>query len=157
MFRFYTTVDAGGSYCDSFSVSHSLMSKKTLWWLSFILHKDWYWGYIIFTGANDKRYLVSYKVVIGIIIIIISKRCATINGIYCQHYVFPRSCPRDFQKFCILGLLCLYPGVCTWSPGLPTGKCSSMTRTHTQCYPLLIVVWNAPTSVDGQYMHGFET
>ena len=44
---FYTTVDASRSYCDSFSVLDGLecfycMTKKALWWLSTIFHRDWY-------------------------------------------------------------------------------------------------------------------
>ena len=128
--------------CDSLSVLDGartplLMIKKALWWLSFIFHRNWSWGFIIFTAANDKRYVTSYQqvisiiiVIIIIIIIIINKWCATINGICCQHYIFPRSCPSDRQKSCILSLLCLYPGVCTCSPRLLTEKYSLMTRTR---------------------------
>ena len=123
----YTTVNAGGCV------------TVYLYWmgLSFIFHRNWSWGFIIFTAANDKRYVTSYQLVISIIIviiiiiiIIINKWCATINGICCQHYIFPRSCPSDRQKSCILSLLCLYPGVCTCSPRLPTEKYSLMTRTR---------------------------
>ena len=56
------------------------------------------------------------------------------------------------DKSCILSLLCLYPGVCTWSPRLPTGKHSSMTKTRicnvsdlitaSPSYPHSLIVWN---------------
>ena len=125
------TVDAVSSHCESFSVLDGL--ERLYWWQrthcnDWVFHQDWYSGFILFTAANYKCYLTSYKLVI--IISIINKWCATINGIYCQHFAFPRSCPSDWQKSCILSFLCLYPGVCTWSQRLPTGKYSSMTRTR---------------------------
>ena len=62
-----------------------LMTKKALWWLSIIFHRDWYGFFflIIFTAANDKRYLTLYKLVIDITIIsiIINKLYATISGV----------------------------------------------------------------------------
>ena len=58
------------------------MTKKALWWLSIIFHRDWYF-FILFSTANDKRYLTLYKLVISItiIIIIINKLYATISGV----------------------------------------------------------------------------
>ena len=59
------------------------MTKKALWWLSIIFHRDWYVFFILFTAANDKRYLTLYKLVISITIIsiIINKLYATISGV----------------------------------------------------------------------------
>ena len=60
------------------------MTKKALWWLSIIFHWDWYGFFLIlFTAANDKRYLTVYKLVISITIIItiINKWYATISGV----------------------------------------------------------------------------
>ena len=59
------------------------MTKKALWWLSIIFHRDWYVFLILFTAANDKRYLMLYKLVISmnIISIIINKLYATISGV----------------------------------------------------------------------------
>ena len=59
------------------------MKKKALWWLSIIFHRDWYGFFILFTAANDKRYLTLYKLVISItiIIIIINKWYATVRGV----------------------------------------------------------------------------
>ena len=82
------------------------MTKKALWWLSIIFHRDWYVFFIIFSTANDKCYLMLYKLVtdiffillstandkryltlyklvisITIIIIIINKLYATISGV----------------------------------------------------------------------------
>ena len=85
---YMTTVDASRSYCDSFSVLDGLerfncLTKKALWWLSTIFHRDWYVFFILFTAANDKRYLALYKLVISntIIIIIINTWYATISGV----------------------------------------------------------------------------
>ena len=60
-----------------------LMTKKALWWLSIIFHRDWYvFFFILFTAANDKRYLTLYKLVISItIIIIINKWYTLISGV----------------------------------------------------------------------------
>ena len=61
-----------------------LMTKKALWWLSIIFHRDWYgFFFILFTAANDKRYLTLYKLVIGITIIsiIINKLYAAISRV----------------------------------------------------------------------------
>ena len=58
------------------------MTKKALWWLSIIFHRDWYVCFlIIFTAANDKRHLTLYKLVISftIVVIIIKKLYATIS------------------------------------------------------------------------------
>ena len=59
------------------------MTKKALWWLSIIFHRDWYDFFIIFSTANEKRYLTLYKLVISItiIIIIINELYATISGV----------------------------------------------------------------------------
>ena len=59
------------------------MTKKALWWLSIIFHRDLYVVFILFTAANDKRYLTLYKLVISIISssIIINKLYATISGV----------------------------------------------------------------------------
>ena len=88
---FYTTVDASGSHCDSFFVldvpqRFYWWQKKALWWLSIIFHRDWdgtHFFFILFTTANDKRYLTLYKLVISItiIVIIINKWYATISGV----------------------------------------------------------------------------
>ena len=79
-----TTVDASGSYCDSFSVLDGL--ERFYWWqrrhcddwVLFSTETDMGF-YILFTAANDKRYLTLYKLVISstIIIIIINKWNAT--------------------------------------------------------------------------------
>ena len=84
---FYTTVDASGSYCDSFFVLGGL--ERFYWWqrrhcddwVSFSTEIDMF--FILFTDANDKRYLTLYKLVISItiIIIIINKWYATISGV----------------------------------------------------------------------------
>ena len=47
-----------------------------------------------------------------------------------QAVVTVRSCPSDWQKSCILNLLNVYPGICTWSPRLHTGIYTSTTRTR---------------------------
>ena len=59
------------------------MTKKALWWLNIIFHRDWYVFFILFTAANDERYLTLYKQVISVtlIIIIINKWHATISGV----------------------------------------------------------------------------
>ena len=63
------------------------MTKKALWWLGIISHRDWYVFFILFTAANDKRYLTLYKLVISItiiiiiIIIIINKLYATVSEV----------------------------------------------------------------------------
>ena len=84
---FYTTVDASGSYCDSFSVMDGL--ERFCWWqrrhcddwVSFSTETDML--FFLFMAANDKRYLTLYKLVISItiIIIIINKWYATISGV----------------------------------------------------------------------------
>ena len=87
-YAFYTTVDASGSYCDSFSVLEGL--ERFYWWqrrhcddwVSFSTEIDMVF-FILFTAASDKRYLTFYKLVISItiIIIIINKWYATISGV----------------------------------------------------------------------------
>ena len=88
---FYTTVDASGSFCDSFSVLDGLetLLERFYWWqrrqcddwVSFSTETDMF--FILFTSANDKRYLTLYKLVISITIssIIINKSYATISGV----------------------------------------------------------------------------
>ena len=88
---FYTTADAGGSQC--FSVLDGL--KRLYWWqrmycddlVSFCSKTD-ISGLCCFTAAYEKRYSTLYKLVIGVIIIIIKKWCAMLSSIYCLHYIF---------------------------------------------------------------------
>ena len=70
----YTTVDIGGSHCDSLSVLDGL--ERLYWWQS--KHCDDWVSFstetdigVLFTAATDKRCLTSYKLEISIIIIII--------------------------------------------------------------------------------------
>ena len=52
-------------------------------WVSFSTETEMVFFFIIFTTANDKRYLTLYKLVISItiIVIIINKWYATISGV----------------------------------------------------------------------------
>ena len=83
---FYTTVDASGSHCDSFSVldgpEHLLMTKEGNVITEYHFPPRLIYVFILFTTANDKRYLTLYKLVISITIIIsiINKWYATISG-----------------------------------------------------------------------------